>query len=80
MDMRLSCWLAGLVLGGAAAAGAAEPVTAPADEREAAQLWAERAFSAEAGPEPPAPWLWVRRQDHGAFNRNKSVMDTPLVG
>lgn len=53
------------------------PGTVLADEeRDAARSWAEGVFSPRQ--ESTQPGLELRRQDHGTFGRNKSVLGTPL--
>ncbi|MBI2299371.1 MAG: alpha-galactosidase [Armatimonadetes bacterium] len=50
-----------------------------ADERPAFRAWVDRAwFGRDVPPPPRAAGLDVRRQDHGEFHLNQSVMNTPL--
>lgn len=48
-------------------------------ERHAARAWFDATFLQKSIPVTPAPpGLDVRRQDHGEFHLNKSVLNTPL--
>jgi len=76
--LGLVCVVGGLGAPALEAGAGGAPGAPPPDERAAIQAWAEQVFAAEPADEPAPPWLWVRRQDHGPFNRNKSVLDTPL--
>ena len=55
------------------------PSAAIAEGPEGVRAWAEAAFAGLPAPSADArPGLAVRRQDHGRFHLNRSVIDTPM--
>lgn len=74
--LQVAIRLSAAILPGLCSGG--EPDSPIGAERATVAAWAGKAFANSPEADRPAPWLKLRRQDHGPLMRNRSTLDTPL--